>query len=190
MEFREHQRQATAIGKRIRATAEPGKTIFAWVVPGGGKSWLPGIIARELQDDVRIAWFVPRRLLKSQAAKGMAEDFKLDIRETVTERDPARDTRGFVATHDALTSDPETWRDALTVGRWLVVIDEVHHAKVSRSGKQNNLAKAVDMLPYYVRLGDVVARWQCKNRATHSGYDDEGITTLCHPGFRFTEHIV
>lgn len=126
--------------------------ILVDVVPGGGKSMLPGILAARFPGH-RIAWFVPRLSLARQAAIGMMKDFGIEIRESGNDTDPSRGTRGFVATHAALTQNPDLWLDEMRRHQYLLVLDELHHAKQDRSGRPNKLAAALAGLPYYVRLG-------------------------------------
>lgn len=126
-------------------------SIIAHVVPGGGKSMLPGILAQRFPQH-RIAWFVPRLSLARQAALGMMKDFSIALREAGNDINPSRGTRGFVTTHAALTMQPDLWRHELSRHPHLLVIDEGHHAKVSRSGEPNALAAAIDILPFHVRL--------------------------------------
>lgn len=125
--------------------------ILCDVVPGGGKSLLPGLLAKRFPSH-RIAWFVPRLSLARQAARGLKADFGIDIRESGNDTNPARGTRGFVATHAALTTAPDLWADELRRSAYLLVIDELHHAKLPRGAEANALASAIGMLRYHVRL--------------------------------------
>lgn len=125
--------------------------ILADVVPGGGKSMLPGLLAARFPRH-RIGWFVPRLSLRRQAALGLLKDFGIEVRESGNDTNPSRGTRGFVATHAALTADPDLWAHELDRHPYLLVIDELHHAKHLRSGEQNALAAAIARLRYYVRL--------------------------------------
>ncbi len=126
--------------------------ILADVVPGGGKSMLPGLLAMRFPKHP-IAWFVPRLSLARQAALGMLKDFGIEIRESGNDTNPRRGTRGFVTTHAALTADPDLWAHELSRTPYLLVIDELHHAKQLRSGEPNALAAGLSRLRYYVRLG-------------------------------------
>src|SRR5213592_4580606 len=78
--------------------------ILAHVVPGGGKSWLPAIVAERFPG-LKIAWFVPRVLLRRQAADAMLEH-GIKIWESDNDLNPSRGTRGFSATHQGLCADP------------------------------------------------------------------------------------
>lgn len=126
--------------------------ILADVVPGGGKSMLPGLLAARFPQH-RIGWFVPRLSLAMQAAIGMRDDFGIEIRESGNDTNPSRGTRGFVATHAALTANPTLWEDEFKRHPYLLIVDELHHAKQLRGGGEPNaLASAIAKLRYHVRL--------------------------------------
>ena len=147
MKLRSHQAELKEALKRLKMPA----SILAHVVPGGGKSMLPGLLAERFPTHP-IAWFVPRLSLARQAALGIKKDFGIDIRESGNDVNPARGTRGFVTTHAALTTDPDLWRHEMARHPYLLVVDELHHAKLQRSGDTNALAAAIERLPYRARL--------------------------------------
>lgn len=150
MNLRGHQNALQRYLNGLDATDIPA-SMLADVVPGGGKSMLPGLLAMRFPRH-RIGWFVPRLSLARQAALGLLKDFDIEIRESGNDTNPSRGTRGFVATHAALTADPSLWEDELRRHPYLLIIDELHHAKQSRVGEQNSLASAIARLRYYVRL--------------------------------------
>lgn len=150
MRLRRHQDALLSWLRQIDSEDIPADVLVD-VVPGGGKSMLPGILAERFPDH-RVAWFVPRLSLARQAAIGMLKDFGIEIRESGNDVNPSRGTRGFVATHAALTADPDLWRDELRRHSYLLVVDELHHAKQLRSGQPNAFAASVGRLPYHVRL--------------------------------------
>ena len=150
MNLRTHQRALHVILQGLDAADLPAD-ILCDVVPGGGKSMLPGLLCERFPRH-RLAWFVPRLSLARQAALGMLKDFGVEIRESGNDTNPSRGTRGFVATHAALTTDPNLWRHELSRHPYLLVIDELHHAKLTRGGVDNSLARAIAPLPYHLRL--------------------------------------
>ena len=150
MNLRMHQQSLKSILADLQPSDLP-LDILADVVPGGGKSMLPGLLCQRFPKQ-RLAWFVPRLSLARQAALGMLKDFGIEIRESGNDTNPSRGTRGFVATHAALTADPSLWADELRRHGHLLVIDELHHAKHARSGEQNALEAALSRLPFCVRL--------------------------------------
>jgi len=150
MRLRSHQQQLHDQVELIRQNLPA--SILAWVVPGGGKSRLPGILAKAFPD-YNIAWFVPRLSLQVQAEKAMHDDFGITLRSPKgNEINPARGTRGFVQTHQALWSNPELYVHELRRKDYILVIDELHHAKMLRNGSMNDLAAALDCLEAPIRL--------------------------------------
>ena len=150
MNLRSHQQALQSILADVQQGDLP-LDILADVIPGGGKSMLPGLLCQRFPQH-RLAWFVPRLSLARQAALGMSRDFDIEIRESGNDHNPSRGTRGFVTTHAALTADPSLWADELRRHPYLLVIDELHHAKQLRSGEPNSLASAIGRLKYHVRL--------------------------------------
>jgi superfamily II DNA or RNA helicase len=125
--------------------------ILAWVVPGGGKSRLPGILAKRFKN-FYIAWFVPRLSLREQAAQALLDDFGIRVMESESEINPSKGERGFVATMQALMTQPDLWAQELERKPYMLVMDEIHHAKVSLTGESNQYAQAIDRLDYVIRL--------------------------------------
>lgn len=150
MILRQHQDALKTHLQSMDSTDLPAD-ILADVVPGGGKSMLPGLLAERFPRH-RIAWFVPRLSLARQAALGMLANFGIEIRESGNDIDPSRGTRGFVTTHAALTTQPDLWDHELRRHPYLLVIDELHHAKQLRGGEHNALAAAIARLRFHVRL--------------------------------------
>ena len=77
-QLRQHQSDVQLASKQI--AAGKGKTILAHVVPGGGKSWLPALAARELPRGIKIGWFVPRINLRHQAAIDAIKKMNLTLK--------------------------------------------------------------------------------------------------------------
>ena len=128
--LRQHQQQAKAI------TLRDGEAVLAHVVPGGGKSWLPALLA----GSGKIAWFVPKRALKRQAVLGMRK-LGIELRDSGNDINPSRGSRGFVACHQSLTANTMLWRDELARNDYLLVVDELHHAM-----NDGTLAKALEAI--------------------------------------------
>ncbi len=126
-------------------------SILAWVVPGGGKSWLPGIVAQQFPA-MKVAWFVPRKALQHQAALGMLNDFKMRVWESENDVNPSRGERGFIATHQGLAANPELYAHELRRHPYILVIDEIHHAKIDPGGELNATAAALQQLASYARV--------------------------------------
>ena len=144
------QHQATLKAELSQWNLDTPVKILAHVVPGGGKSWLPKIV-HDRFPRMKIAWFVPRVSLREQAAEAM---LKLGVRlwESENVTNPSRGTDGFVATHQGLAADPGLYIDELRRHPYILVIDELHHAKVTRKGESNQLASLIPRLEGRVRL--------------------------------------
>lgn len=146
MKLRQHQQDLKDI---ISRQSEPGNVLMH-VVPGGGKSLLPGLLL-ERYSDHKIAWFVPRLSLRRQAALGLKRVFGIDVHEVddKTHVNPSKGTRGFVATHQSLLTNLSMFNFELKRSRYIVVVDELHHAKMGVYGDEPNataraLAKLAD----------------------------------------------
>jgi superfamily II DNA or RNA helicase len=144
MADRQHQAQL----RDYLASLQPGRlpvVILAWVVPGGGKSRLPGILAERFPGH-KLGWFVPRLSLQRQAVGDLQKHFGVGLRDAGNDDDPSRGTRGFVATHTALLKRPDLWQKELRQYPYVVVVDEPHHAKVEKDGEHRRLAQALAAL--------------------------------------------
>jgi len=137
--LRKHQREAKVIARGIRDHTIVTKNILADVNPGGGKSVLPAVFGQELFGNTidKICWVVPRLTLQEQGAASVQDDrlrkiigHSFELRESTNDRNPARDTAGFVTTYQAIGQDAgNTVLDAFTKDRYLLVLDEPHHLK-------------------------------------------------------------
>lgn len=137
MYLRKHQAETSEIADGI--VAESGiKNIVADVVPGGGKSLLPVILASKLIPaglSSKIAWICPRMSLQDQGERVFLDhrfrhhlNHNLTIRSSTNQADPCRGLQGFTSTYQALAVD----RDK-TVLRdferfpYILALDEWHH---------------------------------------------------------------
>jgi superfamily II DNA or RNA helicase len=133
MTLRSHQLATAHIADEIAAGA-PIRRIYASVTPGGGKSALPGILADRLMPGIadRILWVVPRNTLREQGEGDFPEWSRYRIRAAGNEYDPCRGTAGYVTTYQAIVADPDHHlRVMLSVGRWILFLDEPHHVALS-----------------------------------------------------------
>lgn len=158
MTLRKHQREAKEAAERIRGGQ--GSTILAHVVPGGGKSWLPMLVAKELPPETKIGWFVPRDNLRHQAALDAKEKFDVVLNDCGNDITPSRGTAGFVTTHQGLTANPDLWRYEFQRYPYLCVVDELHHAWIDRGGDEAELTKALRRLParYWLSMTGTLER--------------------------------
>lgn len=139
MKLRQHQQEL----KDLLDDQVNPKNVLMHVVPGGGKSLLPGLLL-ERYPNHKIAWFVPRLSLRRQAALGLKRAFNLDVHEFEGEVNPSRGTRGFVATHQSLPNNLRLFNHEFARHPYIVVVDELHHAKTGWDGMTPNAtAKAL-----------------------------------------------
>lgn len=125
--------------------------ILAYVVPGGGKTRLPGILAERFPD-YKIGWFVPRSNLRRQGVIAIKEHFNLELRDTANTKNPSHGYRGFITTHQALASNPDLWLSEFRLHPYIGILDEGHHAKIFQSGERNELAGIVPKLRSLARV--------------------------------------
>lgn len=156
LNLRRHQKESIEVAKEMRERSIVGEALSAVfsIVPGGGKSLIPPLMIKNLPG-WKVAWFVPRLALRYQAELGTLRDFGGEgvlLRGSGNDIDPTRGHRGFVATHQALMKNTRLWIDELSREKYLLVIDEVHHAKIDRSGELTALARSIDALPYSGRV--------------------------------------
>ena len=143
MNDRAHQEEVRNLARKTEQAE--GINILADVVPGGGKSRLPGILLQAFPD-LKLMWFAPRISLLDQAARSLKNDFGIEVMESTNVTNPRRGTRGVVASHQTLASNPELWARELERAKYLLVFDELHHAKINRDGTQTPLTRAVSLL--------------------------------------------
>lgn len=166
---RKHQRQLIEVLRAISAGQRV--TILAHVVPGGGKSLLPKYIAERFPE-YRIAWFVPRLSLRNQGARDLMKH-GIEIMETTGETNPSRGTRGFIATHDTLINYANEFEQEFKRHSYVLIIDEVHHAKVKRDGQAMPLARAIQQLSSYVIRLDMTGTLETNDNTLIEGIEYE-----------------
>ena len=137
-QLRSHQQEMQKIARRL-ATGDDGiEKIICDVTPGGGKSLLPIIAARELKrankiDKVCIV--VPRKSLQEQMGQGFMDNdvrrglsHSLSIMQATNEINPSKGTDGYVTTYQAIAQDSSRINEyELNRSRYLLVLDEPHH---------------------------------------------------------------
>jgi superfamily II DNA or RNA helicase len=144
--------------------------IFAYVVPGGGKSVLPVIAAHELIP-IRadgIAWAVPRSNLRTQAEVTFQYQWlrsllghSLEIRAAINEHDPMRDKNGYVTTYDAIiaatTYSTNPHVEMFNRKRMILVLDEGFHIPVG-GDTHKALQPLIDRAALIIWMGGCVTR--------------------------------
>lgn len=133
--LRKHQVEMRDIAIAIRRGA-PERDILAHVTPGGGKSGLAMIVAKELAEPLgyKICWVVPRDSLRSQGEKGFQVidnrrmfGHTIEMRASGNDTDPSRENGGCIVTYQAITANPELWRQEFERQPYILILDECHH---------------------------------------------------------------
>lgn len=131
--LRKHQREMQQIAQEIRRGSRV-TNILASVTPGGGKSGMVMIVAKELAEPMgyKICWVVPRDSLRSQGERGFQEKrhvfgHSIGLRASGNDINPSGDEGGCIVTYQAITANPELWRQEFARHPYILVLDECHH---------------------------------------------------------------
>ncbi len=122
------------------------------IFPGGGKSLLPVIAAKPLMDAGLIdgvCWVVPRKALQQQGAEdGMSKIAQeifggpFPIMEATNQRNPCKDTKGFITTYQALAADISFFcAYELRRKKFLLIPDEFHHLPFGENSTRGDEGK-------------------------------------------------
>jgi len=141
--LRQHQLEMVAIARKIASVKKSNFRVLAHVVCGGGKSWLPGLLMEHMPPNIKLCWAVPRLALQEQAVQDTAKEFGLVLRDAGNDVNPSRDRRGVVVTHQSICQAVDLWKDEFSRHPYILLIDEPHHAKISKQGELNELAKFI-----------------------------------------------
>lgn len=147
LNLRKHQSEFLNICKLIKA-GQPIKKILMLVTPGGGKSLIPVIAASQLMPNQssggsfygtiadKICWIVPRLNLQRQGEENFLDPFfrkQLNHTHKViannNEPNPSKGTSGYVATYQAIASNPDLHAQEFRRTRYILVLDEFHHVE-------------------------------------------------------------
>jgi len=137
------------------------KTILAHIGVGGGKSALPTLglkILREKQIVDKVCWVVPNTTLSQQAEESCQapwlQSFNggLQVRRSINDIDPSRNTDGFVTSYQALASDSAgICAFEFTRSRYLLCLDEVHKLTPGNSWAER-LRSLVDLAHFKIYM--------------------------------------
>jgi superfamily II DNA or RNA helicase len=165
------------------ATGQDERTsLLASVTPGGGKSWLPPIVGKQLipgKADA-ICWVVPRINLASQAEQAFIDTRKslghsLSLRRADNQLNPRRGCDGYVTTYNAIHTQPDLHVHEFRRSRYILVLDEVHHVAVN-SPWHHSLQRLWDEAAFRVLMTGAVHRDDRKCIA-FVAYDGEQVKT-------------
>lgn len=131
MILRKHQSETVEVCREI-LSGKPVREIVLSVTPGGGKSFVPVILADNLIQTVadRICWIAPRDALKYQGESEFlnpAWNTSKRIRAANNGIDLSRDTSGYVSTYQAVGADPTCHSREFSKHNYILFMDENHH---------------------------------------------------------------
>lgn len=134
LKLRKHQYEMVDVCREILA-GEPIRDIVLSVTPGGGKSFVPVIIADNLIPAIaeKICWVVPRNSLKYQGEKEFCDPrWHSDkrIRAADNGEDLSRGLVGYVTTYQAIGADPECHAAEFQRYKYILFLDECHHVAI------------------------------------------------------------
>jgi len=130
--LRRHQREIVEVCREI-LDGKPIREIILSVTPGGGKSFVPVILAENLIPAIadKICWVVPRNSLKYQGEEEFLNprwNTAKRIRAAENGVDLSRDLAGYVTTYQAVGADPKCHAREFGQHKYILFLDEFHHA--------------------------------------------------------------
>jgi superfamily II DNA or RNA helicase len=131
MILRKHQSAVVEVCREILSGA-PINEIILSVTPGGGKSFVPVILAENLIPTIadKICWIVPRDSLKYQGEKEFLNpvwETQKRIRVADNGNDLSRGCEGYVTTFQAVGANPECHAEEFRNHKYILFLDETHH---------------------------------------------------------------
>lgn len=129
--LRYHQQAVVDACRDILAVGEITEIVLS-VTPGGGKSFVPVILAENLIPAVaeKICWVVPRNALKYQGEGEFADprwNTAKRVRAADNGSDLSRSLDGYVTTYQAVGTDPECHEAEFKKHKYILFLDECHH---------------------------------------------------------------
>jgi superfamily II DNA or RNA helicase len=129
--LRKHQRETVEVCREI-LEGKPIREIILFVTPGGGKSFIPVIIADNLIPAIaeKICWVVPRNSLKYQGEDEFCDPHwqtTKRIRAAENGEDLSRGLAGYVTTYQAIGQNPECHKKEFWLHEYILFLDEFHH---------------------------------------------------------------
>lgn len=131
LKLRWHQQAVVDTCRDILAGAGITEIVLS-VTPGGGKSFVPVILAENLIPRVaeRICWVVPRNALKYQGEAEFTDprwNTAKRVRAADNGDDLSRGLDGYVTTYQAVGMDPGCHEAEFKRHRYILFLDECHH---------------------------------------------------------------
>lgn len=147
--LRKHQAEMKQLAIDIRAGISKVNKIGVYCTPGGGKSGLAHILAKELAEPKgwKICWVVPRDALRQQgevdfvkADKRALFGHNLSIRAAGNDVRPSRGHIGYVTTYQAIAQNPKLHEDEFRLRPYILILDECHHVPFKGQGDDEEAA--------------------------------------------------
>jgi superfamily II DNA or RNA helicase len=131
MTLREHQRETVEVCREI-LEGKPIREIILSVTPGGGKSFVPVILAENLIPAIaeKICWVVPRNSLKYQGEAEFCDprwQTEKRVRAAENGDDLSRGLAGYITTYQAVGTNPECHAAEFAKHSYILFLDEFHH---------------------------------------------------------------
>lgn len=129
--LRYHQQAVVDACRDILNGGEIAEIVLS-VTPGGGKSFVPVILAENLIPRIadRICWVVPRNALKYQGETEFTDPrWNTDKRVRAADNgdDLSRGLQGYVTTYQAVGMNPDCHEAEFSKHRYILFLDECHH---------------------------------------------------------------
>jgi superfamily II DNA or RNA helicase len=129
--LRKHQREMVEVCREI-LSGEPVREIILAITPGGGKSFVPVILAENLIPTIaeKLCWVVPRNSLKYQGEGEFCNPHwqtSKRIRAAENGDDLSRGLAGYVTTYQALGQNPGCHAAEFKRHQYILFLDEFHH---------------------------------------------------------------
>jgi superfamily II DNA or RNA helicase len=161
MTLRKHQREIVEVCREILA-GEPIREIILSVTPGGGKSFVPVIIADNLIPVIaeKICWVVPRNSLKYQGEAEFSDqrwNTSKRIRAADNGDNLSRGFAGYVTTYQAVGADPDCHAAEFKKHKYILFLDEFHHV-AEGSEWHRAIAPLVDSAALVIKASGTLSR--------------------------------
>jgi superfamily II DNA or RNA helicase len=195
--LRKHQKEHSNVTDRIIERQERNNTTLLKVTPGGGKSLIPILAGKLIQNKLAdcVCWVVPRNPLKAQGESNFQDPFfrditgvSLDIRSYTNESDPCRGLDGIITTYQAFTTGNNINLEyEFMRKRFILILDEFHHVEQGGAWYQA-LLPFVTKAPYLILMTGTLERGD-GNRIAYIPYDEDGKPDLTpRKGFDVVEY--
>lgn len=161
MKLRRHQAEMVSVCKEI-LECNPINDVIVSVCPGGGKSFLPVIIAENLIPRIadKLCWVVPRNSLKYQGENEFCNPIwntEKRLRAADNGDDLSRGLNGYVTTYQAIGTNPTCHENEFKKHKYIMVLDEFHHV-AEGSEWEKALQPLVDKAVLVIKASGTLSR--------------------------------